>query len=297
MIIINQHIVLSINQSTRFLDYCYGLFNQLPSKKGVKKAIRTGELILNGKKVESSRWLKEGDEITLIDLQIKTPKPYEITLDIIYEDEYFAIINKPAGVVTSGNQFKTIENALIHNIKKSTEEDALKWAKPVHRLDAPTSGLLICSKTKTAHILLGKLFEEKKVQKIYQAIVQGTPPSFGTLEQDINEQKAFTTFQVIKTIPSLQNDSISLLEVQPKTGRTHQIRIHLSQIGHPIIGDKLYGQEGNILKNKGLFLASTGLDFIHPLSQKKLIINIESPHKFESLIERESRRWEKFKGV
>ncbi|MGK0389563.1 MAG: 23S rRNA pseudouridine1911/1915/1917 synthase [Maribacter sp.] len=297
MIIINQHIVPSIDQSTRFLDYSYGLFNQLPSKKGVKKAIKNGELILNGKKVESGRWLKEDDEIALIDLQIQTPKPYEIALKIIYEDEYLAIINKPAGIVTSGNQFKTIENALIHNIKKSIEEDALKWAKPVHRLDAPTSGLLICSKTKTTHILLGRLFEEKKIQKTYQAIVQGTPPNTGTLSQDINGQKSITTFQVIKTIPSLQNGNISLLEVQPKTGRTHQIRIHLSQMGHPIIGDKLYGEEGNTLKNKGLFLAATGLGFIHPISQEKLLIDIDTPHKFESLMERELRRWKKFKGA
>ena len=145
-------------------------------------------------------------------------------------------------------------------------------------------------------MLLGRLFEEKKIQKTYQAIVQGTPPSSGTLEQDINEQKAITIFQVIKTIPSLQNGSISLLEIQPRTGRTHQIRIHLSEMGHPIIGDKLYGEEGNILKNKGLFLAATTLDFINPISQEKLLIHIDVPHKFESLMERESRRWEKFKG-
>lgn len=295
MVIINQHIIPSIETDIRFLDYCYGLFPQLPSKKSVKKAIKNAELLLNDKRAESGRWLKKGDKITLIDLQLQAPKPYEITLEIIYEDEYLAIINKPAGIITSGNQFKTIENALIHNIKKSTKEDALKWAKPVHRLDAPTSGLLICAKTKTAHMLLGKLFQDKTIQKTYHAIVQGTTPLSGTIQQDINEQKAITTFQTIQTIPSLQNNSISLLNIQPKTGRTHQIRIHLSQMGHPIIGDKLYGQEGNILKNKGLFLAATALDFTHPISQEKLLLRIDPPHKFESLIEREARRWKKFK--
>lgn len=295
MVIINRHIISEIGEQVRFMDYCYGLFPQLPSKKGVKKAIKNEELLLNGKKVEGSRWLKEGDEITLVDLQLSIPKPYEISLDIIYEDEYLAIINKPAGIITSGNQFKTIENALVHNIRKSNLEDALKWAKPVHRLDAPTSGLLICSKTKMAHILLGKLFEEKKVQKTYQAIVQGKTEKHGVIQEDINGQKAVTTFQTIQTVPSLQNGNISLLEVSPQTGRTHQIRIHLSQMGYPIIGDKLYGKEGNILKNKGLFLAAIDLDFEHPITQEKLQIYIAAPHKFDSLIERELRRWKKFR--
>lgn len=293
--IIAKHIVEKLDHPIRFEAYCLGLFPQFPSKKGIRKAIKSGTLLLNGKMTETSRWLKESDCIELLDSDVQTPKTFQLEFPVIYEDEYLAVINKPAGFITSGNQYKTIANALSFNIEVSKEADAMKYPKPVHRLDSPTSGLLIASKTQKAHMLLGRMFEQKTIQKTYHAIVQGKLDNKGIIQEAIEGQTAITEYESLQIIPSLQNEYVTWLKLHPKTGRTHQLRIHLAQLGHPIIGDKQYGTTGNILKNKGLFLAAIGLDFIHPITKKELSLKMDPPHKFYSLMEREQRRWKKFK--
>ncbi len=295
MLIINSHIVKEIIEPVRFCDYCNGLFKQLPSRAGVKKAIKKGELILNGLQVESGRWIKENDKIEYVDLENRMPKDYHLELEVVFEDDYFAVINKPAGIVVSGNQFKTIENCLHGNLKKSKQIDALKYPKPVHRLDAPTSGLLLIAKTKNAHINLGRQFENKTIQKKYAAIVQGVIKEEGVINKKINGQKAFTKFKKIKTISSLRNKYLSLVELSPETGRTHQLRIHLSELGHPIVGDVLYGKKGNTLLHKGLFLVAISLELKHPVLGNELEFKIDLPNKFDTYLERETLRWNKFK--
>ena len=115
------------------------------------------------------------------------------------------------------------------------------------------------------------------------------------MNDDIEGLQSETVYNLQETVPSLKNEFLSLIKLHPKTGRTHQIRIHLSKLGYPIMGDKLYGEEGNVLKGKGLFLCAIGLGFKHPITSEELNIEISLPHKFVSLLEREKRRWEKYR--
>ncbi len=294
MLVINTHIVHENITPSRFSDYACGLFAQLYSRKSVKKAIKNGDLLVNGEKAETGRWIKQGDKIELIEPENTQPKEYKLALEVVYEDDFLAVINKPAGIVVNGNRFRTIENALLGNIKRSGQEDALKWPRPVHRLDSQTKGLLVISKTAKAHISLGKQFEDRSIKKMYRAVVKGTPPPQGIIDKPVNGRNAVTGFTLIRSVPSLKNKTLSLMELLPETGRTHQIRIHLAGSGHPVMGDTLYGENGNTLLHKGLFLASVGLTFRHPVTQEKLNIKIEDPPRFRLFMEREEKRWRKY---
>lgn len=295
MIVLKTHIVPAATPQARFSDYACGIFEQLPSRKGVKKAIKKGCIQLNGHPASTGRWVQAGDVVTLVDLEETPPKAYDFSLDIVHEDDYLAVINKPAGIRVSGNQFRTITNMLLGNIQASPLPDALKWPKPVHRLDAPTSGLLMIAKTAQAHMSLGQQLENKRIQKTYHAIVKETPPAQGHLYAPIDGQTAHSEFQLQQTVPSLRNNTVSLVKLWPRTGRTHQLRIHMAHLGHPVIGDTQYGEKGNTLLHKGLFLAATSLVLHHPVTGKTMEINIPVPHKFISLLEREERRWKKFR--
>lgn len=291
MIILESHTVPKIEQSERLSDYLIGKFKNIPSRKGIKKAIEKGRVKLNGNQGKTADWVQEGDIIHLYELESK-PKPYELDLEILFQDDDLAVINKPAGIPVSGNQFKTIQNTLLHNFDVSKADDALPFPRPVHRLDSQTSGLLIVARSYQAMIKLGQMFEEKRIQKSYHTIVCGRTVDSMEIADPIDGQTAFTSFQKIQEVRSLKNDYLSLLKVDLKTGRTHQIRIHLSGIRHPIFGDKLYGEEGNVFKGKGLFLAATNLEFFHPITGEKILIEIPIPNKFSSLLKREQRRWD-----
>jgi len=293
LILIKEHKVGDIQTNTRLINYCNNNFiDVIPSKKGIKKAILSGAIKLNNQKVETGRYVKKNDIIQLYDLENKAPKTYNLKLDIIFEDEFFAVINKPAGLTVSGNQYRTVVNALPYNIKVSTDKDALKWAKPVHRLDNQTSGLLIVSKTKLAHVNLGKQFENKQIRKKYIAVVIGKLEGEGFIEKGIDNKPAKTEYKVIKTVKSLKNEYLTLVELFPHTGRTHQLRIHLSGLGFPILGDKLYGKKDLILKHKGLFLSAIELWLKHPVKGDNLHIKKEIPNKFLTRLNSEERRWE-----
>lgn len=290
----NIHIIQQdLAKSTRLVDYCIGIFHQIPTRNRAKKAIKKKLLLVNGEAAEESRWLKKGDQIELLEADDSPQKIFPLEMDVVFEDEHLAVINKPAGYPVSGNRFKTIANALLHNIQLSQKEDRLLQPKTLHRLDAPTSGLLLVAKTVQAHIHLSQQFQNRTIQKTYQAIVKGKPDN-QNIDFPIEEQEALSSLELVKTIPSLHNEFISLVKLRPKTGRTHQLRIHCTQIGHPIIGDKMYDKEPT-LNDKGLFLAAIALEFTHPVSEEVISLKIDAPHKFESLLEREERRWHKFK--
>ena len=292
LILIREYKITDCQPNTRFINYSIdNFFDEFHSKKAIKKAIKSGALKLNNEVVETGRFVKINDTIQLFDLENKPPKTYNLKFDIVYEDEFFAVINKPAGLTVSGNQYRTVVNALPYNIKISKEIDALKWPKPVHRLDNQTSGLLVIAKTKLAHLNLSKQFENKIIRKKYIAIVIGNFEGSGFIENEIDKKQAKTEYNVLKTVKSLKNEYLTLLELYPHTGRTHQLRIHLSRLGFPILGDKLYGKENLILKHKGLFLSSVELFFKHPISNEDLNIKMKIPQKFISRLNSEERRW------
>ena len=296
MHIIKTHIVPDGTDRMRLSDYAFLVFGASSSRKGVKKAIKRGEIRVNGQIAPTGTWVLPGHKIDWLDLEYKIPKVYEMKLEVVFEDDYLAIINKPAGIVVSGNQFRTIENALSANLKASAQEDKLKWPKPVHRLDSPTSGLLIVAKTASSRIRLGQQFEEKLIEKTYQAIACGTINNEGEIKEPIDNKEAHTLFEKVVKVPSLKNEWLCLVNLFPKTGRTHQLRKHLASHGNPIVVDQLYGVQGSILKGKGLFLSAVGLKFTHPITGEPLDISIPAPAKFQSLLEREERRWNKFRG-
>ena len=238
MPVIKTHIVPENVEEIRLYDYAQQIFPTIPSRKGVKKAIAREEILVNGNKTSTGHWVKPGQQIELLESLANPPKAYNLKLDIVFEDEFLVIIYKPAGIPVSGNQFRTIQNAIIGNINISKEEDALRWPKPVHRLDGPTSGLLIIAKTAKALVRLGQQFEQKQIQKKYAAIVMGKIPESGIVDTAIDGLTSLSEYKTLKTINSLRSKHLSLVELSPKTGRTHQLRIHLSSIGFPILGDK-----------------------------------------------------------
>lgn len=293
MKIIESHTIKDLQSPIRLNTFCENSIDFFKSRKSVKKAIKKGEVLLNNTPVHGGTWLKVNDCIDIVNLESKPPKLYKKEIQVVYEDNYLAILNKPAGLTVSGNKFKTVFNALSFNIDFSTEKDALEWPLPVHRLDNQTSGLLIIAKTKIARIELGRIFEKKEIFKTYHALVMGKVSENTQITFPIENKVAITDIEVVKYSKSLMNDYLTLLKVKPQTGRTHQIRIHLSTLGFPILGDKLYAKE--TIKHKGLFLTATALNFKHPITQEIIDINIPIPTKFDKRMENENRRWEKYK--
>ncbi len=273
-------------------DYAPKIFYRfIPSKAGVKKAIKRGQILVDGNKGKTATWINDGQVLELLENTQKIPKIFECKLPIIFEDDFMAVINKPAGLTVSGNQFKTVVNALPFNLTKSSQPDSLLFPTPVHRIDNQTSGILLIAKTKTAQIELGKQFENSTILKKYYTIVIGKILANQKIEIPIEDKTAITNFEIIKTVKSLKFKELSYLKVTPKTGRTHQIRIHLAAINHPILGDKIYGNPEFNHKGKGLFLCASEIQFLHPKTFKTIHLKIDIPHKFESMLVRERRRW------
>lgn len=293
MQLLAQHTVPTLSEKIRLSDYACGIFAQLVSRKSVKKAIKGGALRVNDRVESTAYWVQEDDQIQLYEQALSPPRPLALSLNILWEDEDLAVIHKPAGIVVSGNQYRTITNALSHNLQTSHKEDALAWPRPVHRLDQGTSGPLLIAKTALAHVRLGQFFEEKRIQKKYRAVCIGKLPAEGSIDTPIEKKTSRSLFQTIRTVPSLKNEYLTLVELVPETGRTHQLRIHLSSLGCPILGDELYGKPGLILKGKGLFLAAIGLEFRHPRSGQACQIKIPQPAKFDKRLDRELNMWEK----
>jgi RluA family pseudouridine synthase len=294
--IVESHIVPPRTEKARLSDYLPKIFVTISSRKGIKKAIKRGAVFIDGKPAETGRWVIPGQQIQLVELDVKPIQVFEFPFEVIYEDEHIAVINKPGGIEVSGNKFRTIQNALPYNLQYSNEADALKRFLPVHRLDAPTCGLLLVAKSKSARIHLGKQFEKKEIQKRYQGIVIGNIPEKGKIDLAIERKASRTRFEKVRQVESLKNKYLSLVDLFPETGRTHQLRIHLSKFGFPILGDKLYGEDGMILKGKGLFLCAVELTFEHPSTKKNITLKINPPPKFHNFMNGEKRRWDQYQS-
>ncbi len=294
MTIIETHIVPEGVAGTRFSDYACEITRSLPSRKAVKKAIKRGEFLIDGRKAETGDRVRPGQKIELIDPDVKKPKPYRLSLNIVYEDDHLAVIDKPAGVPVNGNRFKTVENALPYNLAPSAEADAMKRPRPVHRLDASTGGLLLCAKTAHAMMELGRQFEGRSIRKRYRAVVIGRLPESGRIVQPLEGREAVTEFSALRYVPSLRNGWLTLADLVPHTGRMHQLRKHLADYGFPIMGDSIYGSPGQVLRSKGLFLCAVELSFTHPTDGRPVTVQIDEPEKFGALLDREQRRFEKY---
>lgn len=294
MIPIRTHIVPSEIGRIRLEHYIRPIFPELVSRKATQKAIRAQIILVNNQPVTTGYWVQASDEIILGEQEGSNPPDLQLPLEIVYEDDEMAVIIKPAGIVVSGNQFRTIERALSFNLRMSISSLSLKWPRPVHRLDALTAGLLVVAKTSNALVNLNRQFELGAVQKKYCAIVMGHLKGSGTITFPIDEKEAITEYEERKVVPSLKNKWLTLVEINLKTGRTHQIRKHLAHLGHPILGDKLYGVAGQVLKKKGLFLFAKAIAFNHPITQEKINCEVPLPSKFMTRLENEQRRYNNY---
>ena len=275
-----KHLVESVQGDIRINDYLIDVFHSLPSKKSIKKALKKGLIQVDGKRVSSALWVKSQLQICLMEEAVNSPSEYDVDLELAYEDDFIAIVNKPAGLVSSGNQFRTLQNALQPNLKPSNQKDAIP-PRLVHRLDSATSGLIIVAKTANSAMILGDMLAEKKVAKTYQAIIMGEIENEGLIDSPIEGKDAQTKFKKKESIHSNTFGVLSWVELMPLTGRTHQLRIHMLENGSPILGDRIYGDPERNLKGKGLFLCSNKVEFQHPITLEKLLIAINSPKKFE----------------
>ncbi len=192
------------------------------------------------------------------------------------------MIHKPAGILVSGNSFKTIANALTQNIKRSLLFDGTK-PQPVHRLDFATTGILLVGKTSSSIIALNKLFENRAIKKIYYAVTIGNMKGKGEIISDVDGKTSQSNYTLCESVPSERFGQLNLVQLEPQTGRRHQLRRHLSEIGNPILGDKDYGSEPLVLSGKGLYLHAYSLKFTHPFTNEVLYIKDELPQRFKNI--------------
>lgn len=259
--------------SIKFPEYSRTYFQSL---------IAEGNVLVNGALVKKRERLREGDEIEVC--FVLTPElslePEDLPLDVLYEDEDLIAINKPPGMVVHpapGHPRGTFANALLYRCK-TWEKELSDPLRPgiVHRLDKDTSGVLVAAKNVYTHRALVQMFAERKVQKRYAAICSGTPPlgEIRTLigrhpkkrqEMAVLEEGGKPAVTIIRSVTPLKRD-LSLVELELVTGRTHQIRVHLRHIGHPVLGDPVYGREGiNTRENsRRQLLHAQSLSFLHP---------------------------------
>ncbi len=291
---IARFIISSKEAGTRLSDYLEdNLWSFIPSRKGIKKAIKRKLVLVNQIHFNTGYRLKEGDVISYLQ-QTVTTNPIQLNVEVVFEDEYLAVVVKPSGIPTSGNQARTLKNALAFNLLPSTVTNALLQPLPVHRLDALTSGLVLVAKTTTSSVHLSRQFQQRVIKKEYSAVVSGVfPDHLLQINTSLDGKQALTDLTVVKRVSSLKSEQLTLLRLFPQTGRTHQLRKHLSNIGCPILGDQLYAGGGKVLKGKGLFLCAVGLEFEHPISKEKMKICIDPPAKFQKRLQYEAEWYER----
>ncbi len=267
----------------RLQEYGVGIFNSIHTKSALKKALKKKLISVDGKIATTATFIKGGELIEFKEpVKLLPEKELHLDLEVVFEDDYLAIVNKPAGILVSGNRFKTIANALQQNLKKSPLSDVV-LPQPVHRLDYPTTGLLLVGKTNSSILALNKLFENRAITKTYMAVTIGAMKEMGVINIPINDKESQSFYKVLGKVDSERFGKLNLVALRPKTGRRHQLRKHLKFIGNPILGDAEYGLPDLILKGKGLYLHAFSLAFEHPITNERLYFEKELPKKFNKL--------------
>ncbi|SEM18160.1 23S rRNA pseudouridine1911/1915/1917 synthase [Aquimarina amphilecti] len=267
----------------RLQEYGVGVFMTVVTKSALKKAIKKRFITVNDVIATSGTLLQGGDCIRLcIQEEGNASNGLIFPLKVLFEDDHLAVIHKPAGILVSGNSFKTITNALVQNLERSNLPDATK-PQPVHRLDYATTGILLIGKTSSSIRVLNKMFEDKNIKKTYDAITIGKMKDAGAITSAIDDKQSHSNYKVIQSVFSRRFGTLNLVKLKPQTGRRHQLRKHLLSISNPILGDKEYGITHLILKGKGLYLHAYSLEFIHPFTGKKVYFKDEFTQRFEKI--------------
>ena len=315
----NINFIVEKNENNLRVDVLINKREELISRTRIKNLILKDKLKLNDEVIISpSKKVMTGDKLTL---SIPEPeelslKPYDLKLEIIYEDEDLLIINKPAGIIMhpgAGNYDKTIVNALMHYDKNSLSNigDELRPGI-VHRIDKNTSGLVVIAKNNETHENLSNQFSDHTITRVYQLLIWGKlRPSSGRIETYITRssknrqlmevsqskgKRAITNYKTIETFENDKTPTLSLVECKLETGRTHQIRVHMTYMGNSIVGDDKYKKKYKKLKNidMGLesliskldrqFLHAKTLGFIHPRTNEEMVFSSILPQELNNLL-------------
>ena len=311
--------IVEENENNLRVDVLINNREQLISRTRIKNLILKNKLKINNEIVKSpSKKVSKGDELNL---QIPEPqeaslKPYNFKLEIVHEDNDLLVINKPSGIIMhpgAGNYDKTIVNALMHYDKGSLSNigDELRPGI-VHRIDKNTSGLIVIAKNNETHENLSKQFSDHTITRIYQLLIWGKlRPSTGQIDtfitrssknrqlMEVSKSKGKRAITNYKTIEIFENDNtptLSLVECELETGRTHQIRVHMTHMGNSIVGDDKYKKKYKKLKNIDAdlenliskldrqFLHAKTLGFIHPKTNEEMIFSSILPQELDNLL-------------
>lgn len=271
------------------------------TRSAVKKLVDDGEITVGGNKVKAGRVLKIGEEIS-----VNIPDPVKldleaenIPLDIIYQDKDIAIINKPQGMTVhagNGTHGSTLVNALLYHLDSLSGINGVIRPGIVHRIDKDTSGLLVIAKNDAAHLSLSEQIKNKTCHRIYLALLEGTvKQNDGIIDTFIGRsdknrtmmavkdsgRRAVTHFKVLK-----RYKEFTFAEFRLETGRTHQIRVHCKYIGHPIVGDPVYGYEKQKFKLNGQLLHAWKLELTHPSTGERMSFEAPLPDYFQAVLQK-----------
>ena len=293
--------VIDAEKTNIRLDKAITLLNPNLSRMTIQRLIDEGKIRVNENKIKASYKTKLGDEIKIV---IEEPKKVNIVaqnipIEVLYEDKDIIVVNKPKGMVVhpgNGNQDGTLVNAIM-NLCENSLSGIGGEIRPgiIHRLDKDTSGVLIIAKNDMAHINISNQIKNRETKKIYIALVRGIiKEDEATINMPIGRSKkdrkkmsvtkegkeAISHFKVLKRFKNY-----TLLEIKIDTGRTHQIRVHMSEIGHPIIGDYIYSIGKNEFNVIGQMLHSKTIEFKHPRTGERMKIEAPIPNYFKEIIE------------
>ncbi len=275
------------------------------SRSHIQKLIKTGNIVVNGKEIKANYNVKTDDSIRI---NIPEPlvldlKPENIDIDVVYEDSSLIVINKQPGLVIHpgpGNWDGTLVNALLYHIEDLSSIGGEVRPGIVHRLDKDTSGVMVIAKNDLAHQNLTGQFSSRTIDKRYRAIVKGKPvKEHDMIDLPIARHKKYRQKMTIAEsgreslteywIQKIWNSSMgtfTMLELKLHTGRTHQIRVHLSHTGNPVVGDQIYSKKWDKYKVPYLLLASTSLRFTHPETREEMKFEVDLPEHMVKFISR-----------
>lgn len=273
------------------------------SRSRLQDWIRDGLATVNGRNAKASMTLRGGEAIvvTPADLPPLKAQPENIPLDVLYEDGSVIVVNKPAGMVVhagAGNHSGTLVNALLHRFGQLSQSGGDLRPGIVHRIDKETSGILVIARDDAAHRSLAAQFQERSVEKSYLALVhRAVSNDTGTVDKPIERHPVHRTRMTCNTgrgRPALTHWKVlrrfekhTYLDVHILTGRTHQIRVHLSSIGHPILGDRLYGAPPSSLLPDRFFLHAAKLSFRSPATSSRVTVECPLPSELAAIIDSE----------
>ena len=288
------------------LDKFLSVLLEDSSRNAIQKLIENGKVLVNGAIANKKYKVSTDDEIVVLPSELKPldAEPENIPLDIVYEDEHLLVVNKPRGMVVHpapGNYSGTLVNALLYHCKDSLSGiNGILRPGIVHRIDKDTSGLLIVAKTDKAHIGLAQQIKEHSFTREYNAVIVGHLKDLqGTVNAPIgrnpkdrkkmcvtlnNSKNAVTHYNVLKDFNGYSHIALKL-----ETGRTHQIRVHMAHLGHPVAGDAVYGNDKKSAFLNGQCLHAIKIGFIHPITDEYLEFTTDLPDYFQAFIDKLSK--------